>query len=98
MSSSFEKRMRRKFREQERKLEKLEALNRQAEKMIQIREQQAEKSKILAQVAMNYIYALAERLGGDSIILTYEELNDPKEYLAQQTETGIVLSRVNTEK
>lgn len=97
MSSSFEKRMRRKFREQERKLEKLESLNRQLDKMIRLREQQADTNRVIAQVAMNYIYALAGKLGGESVTLTYEELNHPNEYAAQQTETGIVLSKVNKE-
>ena len=97
MSSSFEKRMRAKYREQNRKIEKLEALNRQQDKIIRLREQQADKNKIMAQVAMNYIYALAEKLDSESVILTYEELNNPNEYVAQQTEVGIVLSKVNRE-
>lgn len=95
MSSSFEKRMRAKYRAQNRKIEKLEALNRQAEKMICERDRRLAECNGMINASTNYIYALADLVGEDKFILPFEMLNRcPTSYEHNVVEEGIMFIKV----
>lgn len=89
------KREQKKTRECTKRIEKLEALNRQAEKMIHERDRKIAECNGMISASNNYIYALADLVGKDKFILPFEMLNRcPTPYGHDVVKEGIMFIRV----
>lgn len=93
------KRAQQRNRELVRKADKLESLNKQAEKMIRIRDEELVRYRAMLSASTNYICALADMVGEDEFILPFERLNgQPTPYSHKLVNEGIVFIKGKNEE
>ena len=79
----------------ERQVEKLKRVNQEAENLVHIRDMEVSKQRAIASAGVNMIYAMADMVGEETILIPYETLNRQQDrYVVKQTEEGMEFRKV----